>query len=97
MKSLLDDFEEIIIDLWDIYIEEDDKYLARWEMGRIYVEEVDDEEGKNKLKVLAPLQPFSQSREERKAYRYGLFYEFFPTSSGVRRKHRARTPSLPSA
>lgn len=78
LKSLLDEFEETIVDLWDIYTEENDKYLARWEMGRIYVEEVDDEEGKNKLRKLAPLLPFSRSREERKAYRYRLFYEFFP-------------------
>lgn len=77
IEALLDECEDIIIDLWDISQEEEDKYLARWEMGRIYMDVVD-EEGQYDMNTLVPLLPFSTSREERKAYHYGLFYEFFP-------------------
>ena len=77
LQDLLADYQDIIMDLWDAYHEEDDKYMANWRMGKIYKEQVREDEHRE-MDILTPLLPFVDSKENRASYLYQRFYEVFP-------------------
>ncbi|AFK20663.1 hypothetical protein E6P09_02930 [Haloferax mediterranei ATCC 33500] len=77
LQELLSEYQDIILKLWDAYNEEDDKYLSTWRMGKIYKEEVREDEHRE-MDILTPLLPFVDSKENRASYLYQRFYEVFP-------------------
>jgi hypothetical protein len=77
LSELLNGYQDIILDLWDAYNEEDDKYHSTWKMGRVYKEQVREDEHRD-MDILTPLLPFVNSKENRASYLYQRFYEVFP-------------------
>jgi len=77
LSDLLNDYQEIILDLWDAYNEENDKYHSTWKMGKVYKEQVREDEHRD-MDILTPLLPFVDSKENRASYLYQRFYEVFP-------------------
>lgn len=77
LEDLLNEYEDLILELWDAYHEEDDDHLSRWRMGKVYKEQVEEDEHRD-MDMLTPLLPFVNSQEYRQGYRIQLFYEIFP-------------------
>ena len=77
LEELLENYEEIIIDLWEAYTKYDDRHMSKWRMGRVLKEEVEEDEQRD-MDMLIPLLPFTNSREYRQRYLIQLFYETFP-------------------
>ncbi|PSP67530.1 hypothetical protein BRC85_05265 [Halobacteriales archaeon QS_1_69_70] len=77
LSDLLNDYQEIILDLWDADNEEADKYHSAWKMGKVYKEQVREDEHRD-MDILTPLLPFVDSKENRASYLYQRFYEVFP-------------------
>ncbi len=84
LSDLLNDYQEIILDLWDAYHEEDDKYHSTWKLGKVYKEQVREDKHRD-IDILTPLLPFVNSKENRASYLYQRFYEVFPDKEWVRK------------
>jgi len=76
LKELLNEYEDLILRLYDAHQEEDDSHVRAWRLGKIYKEEVKESEQYN-MTVLNPLLPFVKSNN-RANYLYRRFYEMFP-------------------
>ena len=77
LEELLENYEEIIIDLWEAYNQDDDQHRSKWRMGKVLKEEVE-EDKQREMDMLIPLLPFTNSRQYRQGYLIQLFYETFP-------------------
>ncbi|WP_435161120.1 hypothetical protein [Halorubrum sp. SY-15] len=77
LSTLIDEYNELIKDLFEAYEEHEDDELERaWAMGKLYKEEVKESEERT-FSTLNPLLPFT-SEHNRNEYLYRRFYEMFP-------------------
>lgn len=77
LTSLLDEYKEIILELWDADSQDDDPHMSRWRMGRVLQEEVE-EDDRREMEMLIPLLPFTDSEEYRNRHYIQKFYKIFP-------------------
>jgi hypothetical protein len=77
LEELLEKYEDIIIELWDAYHQDDDPHMSKWRMGKVLKEEIEEDEQRD-MEMLIPLLPFTDSQEYRQRYLIQMFYETFP-------------------
>lgn len=76
LEELLENYEEIIIDLWEANHQDDDPHMSRWRLGKVLQEDVEDDE-KRDMDMLIPMLPFTDSKSYRYRHYHQKFYKTF--------------------